>query len=161
MRARRTGLLAGALFVALVAVFPVQAQKSAYYVAADDPMMAAAEKRAVSELDDFFALLALPRSGESAFKIKFDLSRGGADGDVEFIWAEVVRHVGTQTEAVLANDPIHPGFVRGQKVVVEDRWIDDWSYWQDDVLHGAYTIRVLLDRMPAKDAAVLRHGYGW
>ncbi|QIG81481.1 DUF2314 domain-containing protein [Stakelama tenebrarum] len=159
--ARLALILACASVAGAIAPSPALAQSTVRYIGAEDPAMNAAEQRAISELDAFFRHLAVPAADETEFMIKFDLSRGGADGDVEFIWGLVRQRSGTRTEVTLANEPVNPDYVVGQVVTVEDRWIDDWSYWKGDTLQGAYTVRVLLDQMPREQAAALRRDYGW
>lgn len=57
-------------------------------------------------------------------------------------------------EATVANDPVHVRHI----VKLGDRYSfalqqnSDWMYYEGDVIHGGYTIRVLLPRLPKEQA---------
>lgn len=158
----RLALLAALLAPAALALAPgAAAQDAVLGFAADDAAMNAAMAKARLGLDGFFERQAHPGAGEDAFLVKFDLSRAGKGGDVEYIWAVVVGRHDHRTRVLLANDPVHPDFALGDSVDVEDDWIGDWSYRRRGVLQGGATMRVMLDRMTPEQAEEYRRSFGW
>ncbi|AQR75193.1 DUF2314 domain-containing protein [Sphingomonas sp. LM7] len=134
------------------------AQDATVAVPAGDPEMAAATIKARAGLPVFFGHATSPGPDEGGFMIKYDLLPGPAS---EFIWAEIVSHKGGTSVARLLNVPGAPGFVRGQEVSVRDGEVADWAYWHAGVLIGGATMRVLIARMPAPEAEVMRDRFGW
>ena len=153
-----------AMAAALMAAAPVLAQDAdrpdtIIGVESGDPEMNAAIARAVAELPDFFRHLASPGAGEQRFLIKFDIIPGD---EAEFVWASDLDRSSTPMTGTLLNQPEWiDGFEIGQRVVIPDDRIIDWSYFRGRVLQGAHTQRVLLGRMPPEDAARLRADAGW
>ncbi|HYD13528.1 MAG TPA: DUF2314 domain-containing protein [Allosphingosinicella sp.] len=127
-------------------------------VEAGDTEMNAAKARAIAELPDFYRHLARPGAGEEQFMIKFDILPG--DG-VEYVWA---GNLDRSTRPMTGTLVSHPEATRdraGDRVSIADDDVIDWIYFRNGVAQGAYTQRVLLDRMPPADAAELRANMGW
>jgi uncharacterized protein YegJ (DUF2314 family) len=122
----------------------------------DDPVMAAAVKRARSQLAGFFARLAAPATGDSDFSVKFNLADSG-----EFIWAGDLRRENGRLTGALGNHPIHPDYRIGQRVEIAEAGIIDWTYLRGSVMQGHHTTRVLVDRMEPERAAAVRSALGW
>ncbi len=133
-------------------------QPSVMRFRADNPKMNAAKASAQRTLPVFFARLASPGSDEGEFMVKFNLT---PDGQAENIWADQLEWEGTKLYGRLANTPLAPEFSRGQRVLIERNLISDWSYFKGNVMQGGYTMRVMLDAMPADQAARLRTEFGW
>ena len=150
--------LALALALGSTVVADAQESQTIVDVEADDAEMNAAKARAVATLPDFYRRLAAPGPGESGFMLKFDILPG--DG-AEFVWAvDLQRADGTMT-GVLINQPVHTQDKLGERVSIVEADIIDWAYFQGTVMQGAFTNRVVLDRMPPDEAASLRRAYGW
>jgi len=62
---------------------------------------------------------------------------------------------------VLVNQPVYTDHRLGQRVAIDEADVIDWSYSRGRIVQGAFTQRVLIDRMPAADAAALRDAMGW
>jgi uncharacterized protein YegJ (DUF2314 family) len=127
-------------------------------VRSDDAEMNAAIARGRASLADFFRRLASPRPGDSEFMVKFDIDP--TDG-AEYVWAEDLDRSGRVMTGTLINQPIHTGDRLGDRVSIPEARIIDWSYRIGRVTQGGYTNRVLLERMPAEDAASYREYLGW
>jgi uncharacterized protein YegJ (DUF2314 family) len=156
---RRVAAIGLALAAAAPATAQEPGQSNIIQVESGDPEMNAAIARAVSELPDFFRHLASPGDGEQRFLVKFDIIPGD---EAEFVWAGALDRSTTPMRGTLLNQPEWiDGFEVGQRVEIPDDRIIDWSYFRGRVLQGAYTQRVLLDRMPPEDAARLRADAGW
>jgi uncharacterized protein YegJ (DUF2314 family) len=133
-------------------------QDATIAVPANDPEMAAAISRARAGLPVFFGHATSPGPDEGGFMIKYDLRPGGPS---EFIWAEVISHKGDVTVARLLNPPLATGFTLGQQISVRDRQVIDWGYWHAGTLIGGATMRVLIARMPAREARLMLDRFGW
>ncbi len=127
---------------------------------ADDAEMVAAQAAARRTLDRFFELLADPPAGADRFMVKYDLNEGR--GTAEFIWVEGLTLLPNgQLVGTLANHPINRAYTYGQRVVVPQDYIVDWSYVGGGVAQGNYTTRVQLERLPPDQAARVRASLGW
>jgi uncharacterized protein YegJ (DUF2314 family) len=62
---------------------------------------------------------------------------------------------------VLVNKPEATDHRIGQRVPIAEADIIDWMYRKGGKMQGGYTNRVLLERMPAEDAASFREYLGW
>jgi uncharacterized protein YegJ (DUF2314 family) len=129
-----------------------------YDVSRDDAEMNAAKARAIASLPEFYRHLASPEADESDFMIKFDVVPG--DG-VEYVWAAALDRSAEPMTGVLINQPLHSDQQLGQRVPIAEADIVDWAYRRGRVMQGAYTHRVLLDRMPPEEAAAYRADFGW
>ncbi len=127
-------------------------------VANDDAEMNAAIARARRELPDFYAHMARPGSGERRFMIKFDILPGEG---AEYVWAGELDRTTVPMTGILVNQPQRSSEQLGQRVPIPEARIIDWGYLRDEVAQGYHTQRVLLDRMPAEEAAELRRRMGW
>jgi uncharacterized protein YegJ (DUF2314 family) len=123
-----------------------------------DPEMAAAVRRSRAELPAFYARMAAPGPGESGFMVKYDILPG--DG-AELIWAGDLDRSRTPMTGRLANQPERVPLQRGDQVTIPEDAIVDWSYVRGGVLEGAYTQRLIVDRMPPDQAAQWRREFGW
>jgi uncharacterized protein YegJ (DUF2314 family) len=127
-------------------------------VEANDAAMNAAKARAIAELPDFYRHLAHPGQGEDRFMIKFDIQPG--DG-VEYVWATDLDRSTTPMTGTLLSHPERTTDQAGDRVAIAEADIIDWLYIRNGVAQGAYTQRVLLDRMPPGEAAEVRANMGW
>ncbi|MCL4109069.1 UNVERIFIED_CONTAM: hypothetical protein GTU68_032192 [Idotea baltica] len=108
--------------------------------------------RARSESDAFIEQLT-SGSGEQ-FGVKAAVED---DGKVEHFWLNQIVYSDGQFEGVIANDPEIVSNVKlGQKWTVAREEISDWQFTRDGKIHGNYTMRPLLDTMPAEEADKFR-----
>jgi uncharacterized protein YegJ (DUF2314 family) len=144
----------------LAAAAPVQEDRRSAIVdvAADDAEMEAAKRKGRATLPEFYRHLAAPGPDESMFSVKYDLLPGE---EAEFIWAKVTARDGATLKGTLSNVPLAPGYRLGQAVTIREADIIDWQYRKGGVVQGHHTTRVLIDRMPAAEAAEYRAALGW
>lgn len=135
-----------------------QEQDRVYRVRADDAQMNAAMGRAIAELPAFYARLAAPGDGESDFRVKFDIMPGD---EAEYVWAGELDRSTRPMTGVLVNQPRFTSHRLGQRVPIQDADIIDWSYMRGGVMQGAYTQRVLVDRLEPGERARIRALLGW
>lgn len=135
-----------------------QEQERIVNVEASDREMNAAKARAIAELPDFYRHLARPERGEDRFMIKFDIAPGDA---VEYVWANDLDRSATPMTGTLLSRPQQTNDQPGDRISIAEATIIDWLYIRNGVAQGAYTQRVLLDRMPPDEAAALRENMGW
>lgn len=162
-RIRFAAALAGAAAclvpaVAAAQASPAEGREDVLNFREDDPAMNAAIVRGRATVSTFFDHWAAQAPGEDSFHLKFDLIPGPA---AEFIWAEVIAREGSKTRALLLNEPIDSRWKVGDEVTIDDRDIVDWIYRKDGVVQGGFTLRVMLDAMPAEEADSYRRAYGW
>ena len=128
------------------------------YVESDDAEMNAAKARARAGLPQFFDHLENPAADERDFMVKFDILPGD---DAEFVWARALDRSTSPMTGTLVNQPEFTDHRVGQRVPIPDATIVDWSYVKGATMQGDFTDRVLIDRMPAEEAANERALRGW
>jgi len=153
-----------ALALACVTVAPSWAQKAAGdpiwgYASGDEAMnaaiaeaqrtyplfLAAFRADSVAHQSNYMVKVGLPTSGE------------GAPTTVEHIWIDHLHFEGDVLVGALANTPDYlPGMSLGSRVEVETARVSDWSIVRNDGMYGNFTTRVMLDDIPADQAAQLR-----
>ena len=117
---------------------------------AEDPLMNAAIKKAVSTLPEFKAALAVPPSGASGFSVKVAFPHG--NNSREHIWLGSPSFSDGLVSGVVGNEPVYVTSIKlGQQVSAPEARVSDWMYVQNGVLHGGFTVRALLDRMPPEE----------
>lgn len=144
------------------------------FVRAGDAEIAAAQKQAMESYPAFLDHLANPASDEHSFAVKFKLGVGnavirndemmadGAETD-EFIWANnlTTQDNGMTLRGEINDTPLKHGYHHGQQVIIHKDDIMDWGYSKGEVMQGNFTTRVLLNHMPAEEAASVRKLLGW
>ena len=121
-------------------------------VESEDPVMNAAIKIATSTLPSFKALLSAPPAGASGFAVKAAFPSGS--NSQEHIWLINPTFSGGIVSGVVNNEPVDvPSIKLGQQVSAPEAHVSDWLYLQDGVLHGGFTLRVLLERMSPEERA--------
>lgn len=124
-------------------------------VPTEDAAMDAAIAKAKATLPQFFEALAAKRPGEDRFsvKIKYPTPSGGG----EHIWAQEIVLSGDTVMATISNVPREIANLQaGQRVSVPVSQLTDWMYWRSERIVGGQTIRAILPRLSAEDAARYR-----
>lgn len=122
-----------------------------YEVDAKDKEMVSSIKMAKKTFAEFEKAI---KSGNPNFK-NFTLKKAypSTQGD-EYLWiksvvffAEKNRYVG-----IVAHEPLYTNKVKLDEVVeVDKNEIADWMYFQDNVVKGGYTLRLIRSRMTDED----------
>lgn len=125
----------------------------------DDPVMAAAKKRARTELSNFIALAEGPPTGTRNFAIKIGIRYN--ETDAEFFWIRPFRRDGTRFVGRLNNEP---RFVKTVKlhdmIAFEEKDIVDWYYFKNDAMVGNYTACALLTKEPLHERKQFMREFG-
>lgn len=118
----------------------------------DDPAMKAANRTALRRLPEFLSTLS-SGAGED-FHVKVPIPYGG--GRREHIWMGGVTVEGEAFVGRIANDPVHLDIVRkGSPYRIAQTEISDWYYVRAGRMHGSFTTRVMLERLPPEQAAAI------
>jgi uncharacterized protein YegJ (DUF2314 family) len=125
-------------------------------VSSEDAEMNRAKAEARAGLPAFMAHLARPGAGEEGFSVKFDLGRTG-----EFIWASELSRENGRLSGALANEPVDSRYRLGQRVIIPEADIIDWTYRRSGRAEGHFTTRILLPRLEPAQAAEVRAALGW
>ncbi len=119
----------------------------------DDPEMEAAVARARETLPVFWRVFderSADKGSDYILKAGFPNPQGGE----EHMWFDVQARAGDKVTGVLGNEPQSiPGLHDGDLVTVQASQISDWSYVKHGRRYGAFTERVMVNRMSPKDAA--------
>lgn len=116
-----------------------------------DPEMANAYKEALRTLPLFIE--ALTKGTASGFNVKVPLPY--AQGR-ELIWMDDVRIEGDDFVGRIANVPVHQkDIVKGSPHRLKQNDIIDWFFMRDGKMHGSFSTRVMLKRMPPERAEEL------
>lgn len=121
----------------------------------DDREMNAAIDAARGTLDGFLAKLDDPsfRPEMASLKVAIPTPDGGA----EHIFLTGINRLGPDSfEGMINNDPVNlPDLALGDRYRFDRDQISDWNYVMDGRIHGSYTLRVMLPRLPADQAEKL------
>jgi uncharacterized protein YegJ (DUF2314 family) len=79
----------------------------------------------------------------------------------EQIWAEQIIRRNGRLYGRLANDPVNRGHSFDQEVEIAEMDILDWGYRSHGIMHGHFSTRALMPRMPNHVAAHIRQQFGW
>ncbi|MFK7945663.1 MAG: YegJ family protein [Paracoccaceae bacterium] len=122
----------------------------------DDPVMAEAVANARSTLENVLERVSTRALPVEALQLKVAIPKDG--GGNENIWLDnVVRLDEATFEGLLANVPkALPGRKQGDRHRFSGDEITDWMFVANGRIHGAYTLRVMLPRLPAEQAAQMR-----
>jgi uncharacterized protein YegJ (DUF2314 family) len=122
-------------------------------VPADDPEMQAAIEKARQTLPEFIKAFQTQDKKERHFLVKAPFEENGI---VEHMWVADLTIRRDSFDGVLADEPES---IKGKKfkqpVTVKQDLISDWMIVEDGTAKGAYTIKVLRNRMSPKERADL------
>lgn len=118
----------------------------------DEKAMDAAIARARAEVDTFVVELAKPTGTDHAVKAPIE-----DKGKVEHFWITDLEFKNGEFKGTINNDPgIVTNVKMGQPWTIKKGDISDWMYMRGGKMYGNYTMRPLLETMPADEAAKLR-----
>lgn len=117
-----------------------------------DPAIIAAREKAQATLPHFLTVLRDGSATRYAVKVPVVHAEG-----TDQIWIDNVRIEGDRFVGSVEEEPRPVTKLRkGAILRVKRVEITDWYYVRDGLTHGAWSIRVLLDRFPKEDAERMR-----
>ncbi|MBX3420466.1 MAG: DUF2314 domain-containing protein [Pirellulaceae bacterium] len=114
--------------------------------------MEAAIDDAKSTIKQFFDAYCSPTEQQTGFLLKVVFDEGDQR---EHIWLADLDFSGELPSGVVANEPDLPSLTFMQRVEFDPSYISDWMYVDGGRLVGAYTTRLIRDRMTPKERAEL------
>jgi uncharacterized protein YegJ (DUF2314 family) len=151
---RTSIIVAVVLGMLLSALTACSNQDKVVLVEDDDAEMAAAIAKARSTLPHFWQVFDKRERGESKFSLKVEVKdeRGR-----EFFWVTDLQRRDGKTMGTINNDPNTVANVKlGDRIEIPEADIADWLYMRDGKMIGNETLKPLLKRMPAEEAARLK-----
>ena len=122
----------------------VKYRPSTMLIDREDSGMQAAIRQARREVDDFLIALVQPKPNYADFAVKAAFS---TEDTVEHMWLVDVKFEHGLILGTLSNTPeLVTGYASGETYAVTPEEITDWYYYDNDHLHGGFTIQVLLAR---------------
>ncbi len=118
-----------------------------FKVSDNDAAMMAAVRQARRNLPTFVDALQHPAKGQRKFEVKKPFIK---DAMVEHIWLSDVTYSGGRFHGRVDNHPrLITGVKMGDRVSVNPNEITDWAFVDKGQLMGGYTIRELVNELPA------------
>ncbi len=154
------GILAFSLTVGFALHTPhtaVQAKDKVEYVQRGQMQkdMNAAILKARSTLNTFWKKYKNPAAGERNFSLKVGIRDGGV---TEHFWVVNIERKDGLAYGVISNDPNSVTRVRkGQKILIPNKDISDWTYISGNKIIGNRTLQVLMKYNPALKARFKNH----
>ena len=145
-----------AISLAVTLAFPAFANDPAVKLTDSDPEMNAAIQDARRTLDNFLTLHASGQIDpkDAAVRVAVPTTEGLC---CEHIWMVEFTREGEVFSGLVANDPIDVNYLKlWQPYQFTRADISDWNYRADGKLHGAYTLRVMIPKLPPEQAAEFR-----
>ena len=138
----------------LLGIGPALAEDPVIRVPDADPVMNAAIDKARNTLPAFWTRFASPAPDEHDFNLKLAIT--DANG-TEHFWCVDIEGDAVAATCEIGNEPqlVESGSY-GERVSVDFDIISDWMYFDGDKVRGGRTIRAMLSRMSAEDAAYYR-----
>lgn len=123
----------------------------------DDPVMWAAIAKARETLDEFWGRFEKPTPDVGRFALKVAISDPD-QATVEHMWVGALeRKDDGVIEGTINNEPNHLKSVKfGQRYRFKSEQISDWMFYRRGKIVGGYTIRPMLERLPAERANAIR-----
>lgn len=124
-----------------------------------DEQMNAAIHQASESLDLFVRRLQNPEQGDANFALKVEVAD---EHGVEHFWVSDIQVTDTGFQGIVANEArVVQAVELGQPIRFARDLVSDWSYDHEGVRQGAFTLKVLLERMPEDQADYYRKAVGW
>ncbi|MEM1383353.1 MAG: DUF2314 domain-containing protein [Pseudomonadota bacterium] len=125
--------------------------------AGQDPEMVVAVESARAKLDVFFDLVANPEPNTSDFALRVAVREGQR---LEHLWMEACERRGTGlVSCINVSDAQTVAIEAGERYTFSPNDISDWRFARDGLIHGAYTTRVALARMPIRNKDQIEAGF--
>lgn len=116
----------------------------------DDDEINSAQVDARATFDRFWTRVSTDPSGLDAISIKVAVPHAGGS---EHLWMTGCASADAQAfDCVVSNEPVEVPLKLGTRYQFERTAISDWMYRQDGMIHGGYSIRVLLPTLPVEQA---------
>ncbi|MCP4319652.1 MAG: DUF2314 domain-containing protein [Hyphomicrobiales bacterium] len=123
-------------------------------VPSTDRQMNAAIKRARETLPIFWKANKRPTAGKHSFSLKVRITDGTSD---EHFWLDKIGVTDGDIEGSINNEPRFVMTVKfGQRYKIPEKDISDWMYIQGGKIYGGFTLRAMLHRLSAADAARMK-----
>ncbi len=145
-----------AVFLGGVLLPTAHAAESVVTFAVDDPEMAPAIEAARETLDNVLERKATGGIPAEALSLKVAIPKEG--GGAERIYLNGIVQIDETTfEGLLANDPSAvPDLKMGDRYRFTHDQIVDWLFVANGQMHGSYTLRVMLPKLPKAQADQFR-----
>lgn len=144
------------LFALALTPVPALAGDPVVQYSTEDREMNAAIEQARGSLPHFFEQLSDQDVPIESYALKVAVPTTTRPG-AEHIWMMSFRPEGDELIGIVGNEPNDvEGMRRGDEYRFSLSAVSDWNYWSGGKLHGAYTIRVMLPRLPADQQTELR-----
>jgi len=146
-----------AIWIAVLAIIPLimvfrskeEQRDGTINIKRDDAEMTAAIARARASLPQFWKVFDRRERGESDFALKVGITDGNG---TEHFWANEIARTNGQTMGTINNDADIVKKVKlGDRIVIPEADISDWTYMRDGKMVGNYTLRVLFKKMSASE----------
>ena len=119
-----------------------------------DPQMNSARQQARDRLDWF--LNGIENGSIPVAMASLKVAVPKPDGGAEHLWVESFTSNREGFVGVIANDPVVVSLNRDDRYKFSRKQITDWMFWKDGKIHGGYTLRAMLPRLPKEEADELR-----
>lgn len=137
-----TVVLAGALPAAAQSLTGKAERDELAFVSRNDPVMAAAMRKARASLPDFLATAAAPGASMKGFSVKVAVREGDK---AEYFWIQPFERKDDRFSGRLNNTPRMVRSVKaGQTISFSEKEIVDWTYMDGTTMKGNYTACALL-----------------
>lgn len=118
----------------------------------DDKEMEAAINTAQSSLPKFDSALFSNNPAYNSFSLKVRFAYGNNNG--EHIWLKDITKKQGEYVGIVNNEPEYvPNLKLDDTIKVNKKDISDWMYFDNDILRGGFTMRLLRERMTPKERA--------
>lgn len=143
----RTAVILALLGVATVGLVRDAAAQVVDFRSSDREMNRAIAQ-ARKALPDFVALYRAGKGERHAVKVAIPYPGGGR----EHIWMNLTAIEGDVFVGRIANDPVHlNGLSNGDAYRAPQAMVSDWNYMSGGMMHGSYTTRVALKKLPPEE----------
>lgn len=118
-----------------------------------DKDMSAAIQKAQQTLPQFWKMKRRPEIGVGGFSLKVGISDPGSSYTEHFWLRDIKRLSKDKIQGIIDNDPNNVKSVKlGQRYTFTKSDVSDWLYRRRGKIVGAWTLRVMVKRMPKAQA---------
>ena len=113
-----------------------------------DPEFASAHEKARSTIEQFIETMRQPMPNQDSFSIKTGVKYGERPEEIEYLWLHDLSYKDGVFAGVVSNIPeLATSIAFGDTMIAAKADVVDWSYTQDGKTAGAFTIRVMRERL--------------